>query len=120
LFSGALFWYVLVRAFNYTGHGSGHNKHVDGVDFDRSNLSINQTRPGIFSGEWHNNHHMYPDSARAGFLNYQLDLAWIYIYCMHKIGVVGRYNDSKKEFLERFAHEIGRGKLNAIKSSDVR
>ena len=66
-FTGAFFWYVLVRAFNYTGHGSGQIKHVDGVDFDRSNLSINQTRPGIFSGEWHNNHHMYPDSARAGF-----------------------------------------------------
>lgn len=107
LFSGALFWYVLVRAFNYTGHGSGECKHVDGVDFDRTNLSINQTRPGIFSGEWHNNHHMYPDSARAGFLKYQLDTAWIYIYCMHKIGVVGRYNDSKKEFLKRFGHEIG-------------
>jgi stearoyl-CoA desaturase (delta-9 desaturase) len=120
LFTGAFFWYVLVRAFNYTGHGSGQIKHVDGVDFDRSNLSINQTRPGIFSGEWHNNHHMYPDSARAGFLNYQLDLAWIYIYCMHKIGVVGRYNDSKKEFLKRFAHEIGRGNHNAIKPRDFR
>lgn len=102
LFSGALFWYVLVRAFNYTGHGGGQKKHVDGIDFDRSNLSINQTRPGYFSGEWHNNHHMYPESARAGFLKYQLDLAWIYIYCMYKIRVVGRYNDSKKEFLDRF------------------
>jgi fatty-acid desaturase len=120
LFTGAFFWYVLVRAFNYTGHGSGQIKHVDGVDFDRSNLSINQTRPGIFSGEWHNNHHMYPDSARAGFLRYQLDLAWVYIYCMHKIGVVGRYNDSKKEFLKRFAHEIDRDNHNAIKPRDVR
>jgi stearoyl-CoA desaturase (delta-9 desaturase) len=121
VFSGAFFWYVLVRAFNYTGHGSGKDKRVDGVDFDRSNLSINQTRPGIFSGEWHNNHHLYPSSARAGFLKYQLDLAWIYIYCMHKIGVVGRYNDSKREFLERFAAEIHHGKLGtAAKSSKLR
>lgn len=107
LFSGALFWYVLVRAFNYTGHGGGKVKHVDGVDFDRSNLSINQTRPGLFSGEWHNNHHMYPDSARAGFLKHQLDLAWIYIYCLYKIGGVSRYNDSKEQFLLRFADQIG-------------
>lgn len=106
LFSGALFWYVLVRAFNYTGHGGGKKKHVDGVDFDRSNLSINQARPGLFSGEWHNNHHMYPESARAGFLKYQLDLAWIYIYWMHKIGAVSKYNDSKNEFLERFADKL--------------
>lgn len=102
LFTGALFWFVLVRAFNYTGHGGGKVKHVEGVDFDRSNLSINQTRPGMLSGEWHNNHHLYPESARAGFLPYQLDLAWIYIFCMHKIGAVSRYKDSKKEFLARF------------------
>ncbi len=103
LFSAALFWFVLVRAFNYTGHGGGKAKHVDGIDFDRSNLSINQTRPGLFSGEWHNNHHMYPESARSGFLPYQLDLAWVYIYCLFKVGAVSKYHDSKKQFLERFA-----------------
>lgn len=102
LFSGAMLWFVLVRAFNYTGHGGGHEKHVDGLDFDRSNLAINQTRPGMFTGEWHNNHHLYPGSARAGFLPNQLDLAWVYIYCMHKIGVVSSYHDSKKEFLKRY------------------
>ncbi len=41
-----------------TGHGKGKHKHVDGIDFDRSNLSINQMRPGLFAGEWHNNHHL--------------------------------------------------------------
>ncbi len=102
LFTGTLFWYVLVRAFNYTGHGGGKEKHVEGVDFDTSNLSINQTRPGLLSGEWHNNHHLYPESARSGFLPYQLDLAWVYIWCLSKIGGVSRYTDSKKQFLERF------------------
>ena len=102
LFSGAMLWYLLVRAFNYTGHGKGHVKHVDGLDFDRSNLAINQTRPGMFTGEWHNNHHLYPGSARAGFLPYQLDLAWIYIYCMYKLGAVASYHDSKKEFLRKY------------------
>lgn len=106
IFSAAMFWFVLVRAFNYTGHGKGHEKHVDGIDFDRSNLSVNQTRPGMFTGEWHNNHHLYPGSARAGFLPYQLDLAWIYIYCMHKIGVVSSYHDSKKEFLRRYKENV--------------
>lgn len=102
LFTGALFWFVLVRAFNYTGHGGGKVKHVEGVDFDRSNMSINQNRPGFLSGEWHNNHHLYPESARAGFLPYQLDLAWIYIYGLYKIGGVSRFTDSKKQFLKRF------------------
>lgn len=102
LFTAALFWFVLVRAFNYTGHGGGKVKRVEGVDFDRSNLSVNQNRPGFLSGEWHNNHHLYPESARAGFLPYQLDLAWIYIYSLYKLGGVSRYTDSKKQFLERF------------------
>ena len=102
LFGAAMFWFVLVRAFNYTGHGKGEDKHVDGIDFDRSNLSINQTRPGLFSGEWHNNHHLYPASARAGFLPYQLDLAWIYIYCCYKLGAVSSYHDSKKDFLKKY------------------
>ncbi len=102
LFTAALFWFVLVRAFNYTGHGGGKVKHVDGVDFDRSNLSVNQNRPGFLSGEWHNNHHLYPESARSGFLPYQLDLAWIYIFSLYKIGGVSRYTDSKQQFLDRF------------------
>lgn len=103
LFSAALFWFVLVRAFNYTGHGKGEVKHVEGIDFDRSNLSINQSRPGWFSGEWHNNHHLYPQSARAGFLRYQLDLAWIYIYTLYKFKAVSSYKDSKAQFLKKYA-----------------
>lgn len=102
LFSAALFWFILVRAFNYTGHGKGKVKHVEGIDFDRRNLSINQMRPGLFSGEWHNNHHLYPASARAGFLKFQLDLAWIYIYVMYKLGAVTSYKDNKKDFMKRY------------------
>jgi stearoyl-CoA desaturase (delta-9 desaturase) len=102
VFTAAMLWFVLVRAFNYTGHGKGQEKHVDGIDYDRSNLAINQTRPGLFSGEWHNNHHLYPGSARAGFLPYQVDLAWIYIYSLHKIGLVSSYKDSKKAFLQKY------------------
>src|SRR5579871_740780 len=43
--SAAMLWFLLVRAFNCTGHGKGEEIYVDGLDFDRSNLSINQTRP---------------------------------------------------------------------------
>lgn len=102
LFSGAILWFLLVRAFNYTGHGKGEMKHVEGVDFDRSNLSVNQLRPGLFAGEWHNNHHLYPGSARAGFLSYQIDLPWIYIYTLYKLGAVSSYRDSKKDFVSKY------------------
>lgn len=101
-FSAAMFWFIFVRAFNYTGHGKGKESHVDGIDFDRKNLSINQMRPGLFSGEWHNNHHLYPGSARAGFLPFQIDLAWIYIFILYKIGLIVWYRDNKKDFLRKY------------------
>jgi stearoyl-CoA desaturase (delta-9 desaturase) len=102
MFTGAMLWFILIRAFNYTGHGKGEVKHRDGIDFDRSNLSINQNRPGLLAGEWHNNHHLYPGSARAGFLPFQLDLAWIYIYSLYKLKMVSSYRDSKKDFLKKY------------------
>jgi fatty-acid desaturase len=102
LFTAAAIWYIGVRAFNYTGHGKGEVKHQEGIDFDRSNLSINQLRPGLLAGEWHNNHHLYPGSARAGFLPFQIDLAWIYIWSLHKLGMVSSYKDSKAEFVRKY------------------
>jgi len=105
MFSAAMFWFVLVRAFNYTAHGSGKEKHIDGVDFDRSNLAINQTRPGWFSGEWHNNHHLYPASARSGFLPYQLDMAWVYIYCLKKLGAISWVQNDHKKFLKKYKNK---------------
>jgi len=102
VFSAAMLWFTFIRAFNYSGHGGGKAKHKEGLDFDRSNLSINQTRPGLFAGEWHNNHHLFPGSARAGFLPGQLDLAWIYIYTLRKFRMVAWYRDSKKEFLKKY------------------
>jgi stearoyl-CoA desaturase (Delta-9 desaturase) len=105
IFTAAMMWSMFIPAFNFTGHGKGKTKHVDGIDFDRTNLSINQTRPGLLAGEWHNNHHLYPGSARAGFLPYQIDLAWIYIFLLYKIGAVSSYHDSKKDFMKKYVLE---------------
>ena len=102
LFGAAAFWAVGVRTFNYEGHAKGKQKHKDGFDFNRSDLSINQLWPGIVAGEWHNNHHLYPSSARSGFLSYQIDLAWYYIKGLNKIGAVSSYHDSKPLFLKQY------------------
>ncbi|WP_310590564.1 fatty acid desaturase [Dyadobacter sp. CY323] len=102
LFGAAGFWAVGVRTFNYEGHGKGKNLQVSGVDFNTKDKSINQVWPGIVAGEWHNNHHLYPKSARSGFKPYQIDLAWYYIKFMHLIGAVSTYRDSKQDFLRRY------------------
>lgn len=104
LFGAAGFWAIGVRTFNYEGHGKGHDKRRDGSDFNRKDMSINQLWPGYVAGEWHNNHHLYPSSARSGFLNYQVDLAWYYIKFMSWLGAVSSYHDSKKLFLAKHRH----------------
>jgi stearoyl-CoA desaturase (delta-9 desaturase) len=100
LFGSAFVWAVGVRTFNYEGHGKGKDKRTEGVDFNQDDMSINQVWPGIVAGEWHNNHHLYPRSARSGFKRYQIDFAWYYIKTMHALGAVSSYRDSKKDFLK--------------------
>jgi len=98
MFGAAGFWAVGVRTFNYEGHGKGKDKRRDGIDFNRADMSINQIWPGFVAGEWHNNHHLFPKSARSGFKPYQIDTAWYFIKFLSIIGAVTSYHDSKKQF----------------------
>ncbi|WP_036600870.1 fatty acid desaturase [Olivibacter sitiensis] len=102
LFGAAAFWAIGVRTFNYEGHGKGVDKRKKGYDLNENDMSINQAWPGIVAGEWHNNHHLFPNSARSGFLRHQIDLAWYYIKFLHVIGAVTSYHDSKAVFLKRY------------------
>jgi fatty-acid desaturase len=102
LFGSALIWAVGVRTFNYGGHGSGSDRRRDGVDFSEHDLSINQTWPGLVAGEWHSNHHLFPNSARSGFLWHQIDLPWCYIYALYLVGGVTSFNDSKPTFFKKY------------------
>jgi len=102
LFGAAGFWAVGVRTFNYDGHGHGKDKRREGIDYNREDKSINQLWPGFVAGEWHNNHHLYPKSARSGFKAYQFDTAWQFIKLMHRLGAVSSYKDNKKDFIARY------------------
>ncbi|MFD0795372.1 fatty acid desaturase [Mucilaginibacter litoreus] len=105
LFGAAGVWAVGVRTFNYDGHAKGKDKQREGIDFHHEDKSINQLWPGLVAGEWHNNHHLYPKSARSGFKPYQLDLAWCFIWIMSGIGAVTHYRDYKKEFYKKYLSE---------------
>lgn len=102
LFAGAFIWAVGVRTFNYEGHGKGKDLRQEGIDHNKNDMSINQIWPGYVAGEWHNNHHLYPKSAKSGFLPYQLDLAWLYVKMMYNLGAVTNYRDSQKDFYEKY------------------
>lgn len=102
LFGAAGFWAVGVRTFNYDGHAKGKDKQREGIDYNSNDKSVNQLWPGFVAGEWHNNHHLYPKSARSGFKSYQLDMAWCYIWIMNKVGAVSSYKDSKQQFRDKY------------------
>lgn len=99
LFGMSGVWAIGVRTFNYDGHGKGKDLRQDGIDFNRRDLSVNQLWPGYVAGEWHNNHHLYQNSARSGFLPYQLDLAWVFIRACAALGIVSSYKDNKADFM---------------------
>lgn len=101
VFAGAGVWAVGIRTFNFDGHGRGKDKRKSGVDFNQSDISINQIWPGYVAGEWHNNHHLYPNGARSGFLNYQIDLPWYFISFLKRLKLVTHVVDPKQDFLDK-------------------
>ncbi|MBL7788939.1 MAG: acyl-CoA desaturase [Chitinophagales bacterium] len=103
MFAGTFVWAVGIRTFNYGGHGAGKGKKAWGdSDYFRGDYSINQLWPGFVAGEWHNNHHVYGTSARAGFLPYQLDLPFWYVKLINFLGGIESYRDNKAEFLKYY------------------
>jgi len=102
LFGWAGAWGIGIRTFNYDGHGRGKDRRKKGIDFHRADLSINQLWPGLITGEWHNNHHLYPHGARAGFLGYQFDSAWWIIRGLAALGGISSYRDCLNDFLEKY------------------
>lgn len=99
IFGMSAIWAVGIRDFNYDGHGCGKDKRRDGVDFNRRDLSINQFFAGTVSGEWHNNHHLYPAGVRSGFLWWQLDTAYLLIRFVQLLGGISSSRDFKERFL---------------------
>lgn len=102
IFGWAGVWAVGVRTFNYDGHGRGKDRRREGSDFNRADLSVNQIWPGFVAGEWHNNHHLFPNGARSGFLNYQFDLPWLWVRGLAWLGAITSYRDYKAEFMKDY------------------
>ena len=101
LFGWAAVWGIGIRAHNYDLHAGGKDKRRDGIEFDLRNKSINQFWPGIVAGEWHNNHHLFPNSVRAGFLWWQPDISFAFIRFYRLLGGVTAWRDFKDKFFER-------------------
>jgi sn-1 stearoyl-lipid 9-desaturase len=100
LFGSALVWAIGIRTFNFDSHGQGEDRRVEGVDFCWRDRARNQLWPGYVAGEWHNNHHLLSSSARNGFLWYQLDMPYVFIRVLARLGGVSSYRDQTTVFFE--------------------
>ena len=100
VFTGAFFWGLSVRNFNFKSHGGGEDRRKNGRDFDHDSLGLNLILPGTLCGEWHSTHHIYPTSANLGFCWWQLDLTFQVIKVLKIFCIVTEYID-KKELFEK-------------------
>jgi fatty-acid desaturase len=112
IFGMSALWAIGIRDFNYDAHGRGRDRRRAGCDFNNRDLSINQFFAGTVSGEWHNNHHLYPSGVRSGFLWWQLDTAWWLIRAVALLGGVSSYRDYKARFLEKYYLPYQRQRAN--------
>lgn len=114
LFGWTGVWAIGIRTFNFEGHGKGKDRRREGIDFNREDLSVNQVWPGYVAGEWHNNHHLYPTSARCGFLPYQLDIPWLAIRSLRAVGAVSAVRDFREDFLRDHYRPYREGLASAV------
>jgi len=85
-------WGIVVRlvlAYHATWTINSLTHMFGDKEFDSGDNSRNNGPVSIFTfGEgWHNNHHMYPWSAKHGILPYQFDMTWLHIVALGKLGL---------------------------------
>jgi stearoyl-CoA desaturase (delta-9 desaturase) len=71
-------------AVNSLAHGFGRRRY-DNDDDSRNNWWIALL---TFGEGWHNNHHRYPASVRQGFFWWELDLSYLLLAALARLGVV--------------------------------
>lgn len=107
IFGFACVWLLAIKNFNFHAHGGGVNRKVAGYDLSIGDMAINQRDNGYAAGEWHSNHHCFPQSARSGFLPGQIDVPWLMVLSFHKLSLISQYRDDRLKFLELHVSQQG-------------
>jgi len=90
---GSVLWGIFLRTVltwqttwlvNSATHAWGHRR------FETSDSSTNNAFVAIltFGEGWHNNHHAFPRSAKHGLIWWEIDINWLQILLLEKIGLV--------------------------------
>jgi stearoyl-CoA desaturase (delta-9 desaturase) len=75
----------------------GHFRRLPGGyrRFDTDDDSVNRPLLALltFGGGWHNNHHRYGASARAGFAWYEIDITYYILKALSAVGIIRELRD---------------------------
>ena len=98
----ALVWAGLVRVFVFQHATFSINSicHAFGARAYRSrdeSRNVWVLAPLSLGESWHNNHHAFPASARHGLERHQLDLAWLSIRGLERLGLVWDVKQPSRE-----------------------
>jgi stearoyl-CoA desaturase (delta-9 desaturase) len=61
-----------------------------------------------FGEGWHNNHHAFPRSARHGLKWYEVDLSWMLLSFLSRVGLVEKLQTPSEKQFERFSDSENR------------
>lgn len=86
LIFGGLFRMFLIDQIEFWGRGSDHYSGQSPLEAE----GFNQWSAIFTLGEWHNNHHAFPHSANQGFEAWQLDLSYLMIVTLEKLGLANK------------------------------
>lgn len=85
------------KAVNYLLHDNGKRHKRPGVEFNKDD-AINTWWAIITIGQWHGHHHLYPQSANTGLFKHQIDLPFLFLMLLEKLGIVTDVRDSQARF----------------------
>jgi len=73
--------------------------------FKTGDISMNNAPIGILAlGEgWHNNHHAFEDSCRHGLKWWQIDMTWMFIVALEKVGLASKLRYPNEKRMEAIA-----------------
>ncbi|TWT40098.1 Fatty acid desaturase [Thalassoglobus neptunius] len=88
--------YHITYFVNSLAHVLGTQRFSTGDD-SRNNWLIALI---TFGEGWHNNHHYYQGSARQGFYWWEIDITYLILKCLEKLGLVWKLKQVPAEILE--------------------
>lgn len=94
----------LTSAINYVCH-KGRNRRYETSDRSTNNFVMALL---TFGEGWHNNHHHYPNTARAGFFWWEWDPVYYFLKFLAKMGVVWNLREVPEKVKYDFPAEAAR------------